>query len=219
MNPLTELTRRRFLGNVYTGLSGIGLMQLLSEAAGAEHEQTGWQPGQCLTHHPAKAKRVLQIFCPGPASHMDLWEHKPALEKHHGESLPGEEDLVSFQGKNGKLMKSPWPFAPSGESGKRISTMLPNMARHVDDIAFIHSMHSKTNTHGPGENFMSTGFTLDGFPSIGAWATYALGRENHNMPAFIAIAELDHKRLTFYHNGLERRLTDVHGHVIHNILS
>jgi hypothetical protein len=114
-----ELTRRRFLGNVYTGLGGVGLMQLLSDASSAE--QTKWRPGRGQTHHPAKAKRVLQIFCPGAASHMDLWEHKPSLEKHHGKPLPGEEGFFSFQGKNGNLMKSPWPFASSGESGKAIS--------------------------------------------------------------------------------------------------
>ena len=84
--------------------------------------------------------------------------------KHHGEPLPGEENLVTFQGKNGNLMKSPWPFAPAGQSGKMISTLLPNMARHVDDIAFIHSMQSKTNTHGPGCVFMNTGTIFEGFP-------------------------------------------------------
>ncbi|MCA9115302.1 MAG: DUF1501 domain-containing protein, partial [Planctomycetaceae bacterium] len=142
MNQLMELTRRRFLGNVSTGLGGIGLMQLLRGKASAE--QSDWQAGRGMTHHPARAKRVLQIFCPGAASAMDLWEHKPSLEKYHGKPLPGEENLVSFQGKNGNLMKSPWPFAPGGESGHRITSMLPHMARHVDDIAFLHGMHSKT---------------------------------------------------------------------------
>ncbi len=112
---------------------------------------------------------------------MDLWEHKPSLEKYHGQPLPGEEDMVSFQGKNGNLMKSPWPFAPAGESGKQISSMLPHMARHVDDIAFLHSMHSKTNTHGPGCVFMNTGHPTEGFPSAGAWLSYALGSENENL--------------------------------------
>ena len=109
---------------------------------------------------------------------MDLWEHKPSLEKYHGKPMPGEESFVSFQGKNGNLMKSPWPFVASGESGKRISSMLPNMARHVDDIAFFHAMHSKTNTHGPGCVFMNTGHDTEGFPSAGAWTSYALGGEN-----------------------------------------
>ena len=188
MNQLTDLTRRRFLGDVTTGLGGIGLMHLL--AASSHADQTQWQPGRGQTHHPAKAKRVLQIMCPGAASHMDLWEHKPALEKHHGKPLPGEEDMVSFQGKNGNLMKSPWEFAPAGESGKWISTMLPQLSQHVDDIAFFHAMHSKTNTHGPGCIFMNTGHPTEGFPSAGAWASYALGSENENLPAYVAITDI-----------------------------
>ena len=185
---LAELTRRRFLGNVYSGLGGVGLMHLLGRAAAAE--QPAWEAGRGQTHHAPKAKRVLQIFCPGAASAMDLWEYKPSLEKYHGKPLPGEENFVSFQGRNGNLMKSPWPFAPAGESGKPISTMLPNMARHVDDIAFLHAMHSKTNTHGPGCVFMNTGHPTEGFPSAGAWTSYALGSENENLPAYVAITDV-----------------------------
>jgi hypothetical protein len=188
MNKLNDLTRRRFLGNVHTGLGGVGLMHLLSGTASAE--QGAWQPGRGQTHHPAKAKRVLQIFCPGAASHLDLWEYKPSLEKYHGQPLPGEEDFLSFQGKNGNLMKSPWPFLRSGESGKHITSMLPNMARHVDDIAFVHSMQSKTNTHGPGCIFVNTGHATEGFPSAGAWLSYALGSENENLPTYVAISDV-----------------------------
>ena len=163
-------------------------MHLLGRAAAAE--QPAWEAGRGQTHHAPKAKRVLQIFCPGAASAMDLWEYKPSLEKYHGKPLPGEENFVSFQGKNGNLMKSPWEFAPAGESGKLITSMLPQMARHVDDIAFIHSMHSKTNTHGPGCVFMNTGHPTEGFPSAGAWTSYALGSENENLPAYVAITDV-----------------------------
>jgi hypothetical protein len=133
---------------------------------------------------------VLQIFCPGAASHIDLWDYKPELIKRDGQPLPGEENLVSFQGKNGNLMRPPWDFAPAGQSGKMISTLLPHMARHVDDIAFIHSMTSKTNTHGPGCVFMNTGHVQEGFPSAGAWLSYALGSANDNLPAYVALPDL-----------------------------
>lgn len=185
---LTEFTRRSFLGNVYTGLAGVGLMHLLSRTVSAE--QAAWQPGRGQTHHAPKAKRVLQIFCPGAASHMDLWEYKPALEKYHGKPLPGEENFVSFQGKNGNLMKSPWSFTPAGDCGKPITSLLSHMARHVDDIAFLHAMHSKTNTHGPGCVFMNTGHPTEGFPSAGAWLSYALGSENENLPTYVAIPDI-----------------------------
>jgi hypothetical protein len=169
-------------------LAGTALLHLLSkETKGAAPERAASSDS---SHHPAKARRVLQIFCPGAASHIDLWEHKPALEKHHGQPLPGEEGLVSFQGKNGNLMKSPWPFVPAGESGKPISSLLPHMAQHVDDIAFIHSMHSKTNTHGPGCVFMNTGHPTEGFPSAGAWVSYALGSMNDNLPTYVAITDV-----------------------------
>lgn len=180
---IQEITRRKLLGNVTTGLMGVGLSQLFGRDALA-----GTAVGR--THFPGKAKRVLQIFCPGAASHMDLWDHKPVLEKMDGKPLPGEENLVSFQGKNGPLMKSPWPFSPAGESGKMISSMMPHMAQHVDDIAFFHGMTSKTNTHGPGCVFVNTGHPTEGFPSAGAWISYALGSMTDNLPTYVAIPDI-----------------------------
>jgi hypothetical protein len=187
------LSRRGFLNDVYTGLAGIGLAHLIGgdlEVCGDEDPSSAWRPGVGQTHFPPKASRVLQIFCPGAASHMDLWEYKPELERWHGKPLPGEEDFVSFQGKNGSLMRSPWDFVPCGESGKRISSMLPHMARHVDEIAFVHSMTSKTNTHGPGCVFMNTGHVQEGFPAAGAWVSYGLGSANENLPAYVAIPDV-----------------------------
>lgn len=190
-------SRRGFLGDVFSGLMGVSLLELLSDeffVAGdepaASQADTEWQPGRGRSHFPPRAQRVLQIFCPGAASHMDLWEHKPALAKYHGQPLPGEEDFVSFQGKNGNLMQSPWPFVACGESGKEISSMLPHMARHVDSIAFVHSMTSKTNTHGPGCIFMNTGHATEGFPGAGAWVSYALGTANESLPAYVAIPDI-----------------------------
>lgn len=174
------LTRRRFLGQMTSGLTGVALTQLL-------RGESGWSPG-----HPQfapKAKQVLQIFCPGAASHIDLWEHKPELEKRHGQPMPGPVE-VSFQGKNGPLMRSPWPFMRAGQSGKMISSMLPHMAGHVDDIAFLHGMTSRTNTHGPGCIFMNSGFVREGFPSSGAWMSYALGSLNQNLPTYVAIQDM-----------------------------
>jgi hypothetical protein len=185
---LAKRTRRDFLGDVYTGLAGVGLLHLLGGKSG--RADVGRDGGARSLDHAPAAKRVLQIFCPGAASHMDLWEHKPSLAQWHGKPMPGEEDLVSFQGKNGNLMQSPWPFAAAGESGKMISTMLPHMAEHVDEIAFVHSMTSKTNTHGPGCVFMNTGHATEGFPSAGSWTSYALGSANDNLPTYVAIPDI-----------------------------
>ncbi len=189
------LSRRGFLADAFHGLAAVALANLLGgevfpSGAATDVTRANWQPGRGISQFPAKARRVLQIFCPGGASHIDLWEHKPALAKYHGKPLPGEEGAVTFQGKNGNLMESPWPFAPAGHSGKMISTLLPNMSRHADDIAFIHSMQSKTNTHGPGCIFMNTGTIFEGFPAAGAWVGYALGSENENLPAYVAIPDI-----------------------------
>ncbi|MCC9607558.1 DUF1501 domain-containing protein [Blastopirellula sp. JC732] len=186
MNAYAELSRRGFLGNIVTGLSGVGMIDLLSRSALANEAA----PQVQAPHFPPKAKRVLQVFCPGAASHMDLWDYKPSLEKMAGQPLPGEENFLSFQGKNGNLMPSPWAFKESGQCGKPITTMLPHLSQHADEIAFIHSMHSKTNTHGPGCVFMNTGHTSEGFPSAGAWLSYALGSANQNLPTYVAIPDV-----------------------------
>ena len=108
------VSRRGFLADMVTGLAGIGLADLIgNEAVGdpSGSSLTDWRPGLGRTHLPAKARRVLQIFCPGAASHMDLWEHKPELERWHGKPLPGAEEFVSFQGKNGNLMNLSYPIS------------------------------------------------------------------------------------------------------------
>ncbi len=185
----TVISRRGLISQPFTALAGIGLWDLLHRDSSAT-DSSPWLPGRGVTHFPAKARRVLQIFCPGAASHVDLWDYKPELFKRSGQPLPGEENLVSFQGKNGNLMAPPWPFVPCGQSGKRISALLPHMARHVDDIAFLHSMTSKTNTHGPGCVLMNTGRAEEGFPSAGAWVSYALGSENDHLPTYVAIPDV-----------------------------
>ena len=173
--------RRAWLGNLATGLAGISLAKLTGQCA--EN-----MPGEKTDFVP-RAKRVLQIFCPGGASHVDLWDYKPELERRDGQYLP-EGAFLSFMGKNGPLMKSPWKFRQRGETGSWVSELLPHVGSHADDMAFIHSMTSKSSTHGPGCQFMNTGFTADGFPANGAWASYALGSENDNLPSYVAITDV-----------------------------
>jgi hypothetical protein len=196
MTPASDLTaafsRRDLFANVYTAMTGLGLGSLLAAdlPAGPAGPAGGWQPERGMTHFAPRARRVLQIFCPGAASHIDLWEEKPELTRRSGTPLPGEANLVSFQGKNGNLMKSPWPFVPAGQEGKRISSLLPFMAHHVDEVAFLHGMTSKTNTHGPGCIFMNTGRPTEGFPGAGAWVSYALGSLNDDLPTYVAITDV-----------------------------
>ena len=191
------MSRRSFLDDMRYGLSGIALAQLLSNQGLLANEATPLRPvidpanpnAPREPHFAAKAKNVLVIFCAGACSQVDTFDFKPELITRHGQPMPGGDQLVTFQGQQGNLTKSPWEFKPRGESGKMVSELVPHLAELADDMCFLHSLTSKTNTHGPGENFMSTGFTLDGFPSIGAWVTYALGSENQELPAFVAIPD------------------------------
>jgi hypothetical protein len=199
LNYARWLDRREFLGRMGTGLGSIALAWLLADDAAAASRPQHPIPN---AQHPApdplaprpsrfpgRAKRVIQIFCPGAVSHVDTFEYKPELERRHGQPLPGDEKIVTFQGANGNLMKSPWGWKQHGQCGKWVSDLLPHLASCVDDIAFIHSLTAKSNTHGPAMCQMNTGFVLEGFPSVGAWLTYALGTVNRNLPAFVAIPD------------------------------
>lgn len=197
------LNRRHFLGHTVSGMGSIALSMMLAQerllaenarsVGGKQPIRPDIDPGKPFaprsSHSPAAAKNVLVIFCSGACSHVDTFDYKPELVKRHGQAMPGADKLVTFQGQQGNLTKSPWKFRPRGECGKMISDLVPQLGELADDICFIHSMKGKTNTHGPGENYMSTGFTLDGYPSMGAWATYALGSANANLPAYVAIPD------------------------------
>ena len=137
-------------------------------------------------HFDVAAKQVLVIYCPGAVSHVDTFDYKPALAKLHGKKPPGIP-AVTFEGPTGNIAKPFWKFKPRGETGKMVSDLLPHLAQHVDDFCFFHALKTDTSAHPQGENFMNTGFTMEGFPSYGAWVTYALGTENQELPSFVAI--------------------------------
>jgi hypothetical protein len=185
------LDRREFLGQMGTGLGSIALACMLAGEAPARAAGAAANPlAPRAPHFPPKAKRVIQIFCPGAVSQIDTFEYKPELIKRHGQPMPGQEHLVTFQGGNGSLMRSPWDWSQHGRSGKWVSSLLPHLAECVDDIAFVHSLTARSNTHGPAMLQMNTGFVVDGFPSIGAWTTYALGSASQDLPAFVAIPDI-----------------------------
>jgi hypothetical protein len=193
------LHRRHFLSHSATGLGSIALLELLrrdrlladeSEANPDTPRIDAARPYQARPpHHVPAATKVLVIFASGACSHLDTWDYKPELIRQHGNALPGGDQLVTFQGEQGALTQSPYRFRPRGACGKWTSDLLPRLGDLADELCFLHSMTTKTNTHGPGENVMSTGFTLDGFPSMGAWTTYALGSESEELPAFVAIPD------------------------------
>lgn len=186
------LDRRRFLSSSASALGSIALTSLLGldgllAAPGVRVDPARpYAPRQ--PHYPGKAKNVIVVFCAGAVSQLETWDYKPELIRWDDKPLPGGP-AVTFQGPSGNLARPQYPFRRHGETGKWVSDMIPHLAQLTDDIAFVHSLTSKSNTHGPAENFLSTGFVLDGFPSLGSWVTYALGSESQDLPAFVSIPD------------------------------
>jgi hypothetical protein len=184
------LTRREFLWNSGGGLGGIALASLL----GHDHALAVSPTPQTHTlHHPPRAKRVVQLFMAGAASHLDLFDFKPELIKHHGQPSDFGEHVEAFQNGLGPWLKPIWNFAPYGQSGKMLSEVVSALAPVVDDIAWIHNMVGKTGIHSQGTLLQSTGFNRPAFPSMGSWVSYGLGSMNENLPTFVVLP--DHRGL------------------------
>lgn len=186
------LGRRDFLGTTAGGLSAVALTSLLQRdglmAAGTDPIDASRPHAARTPHFTPRARNVLVLFCAGACSQLETWDYKPQLARRDGQPLK-DGPQVTFQGPAGNLARPQYAFRPRGESGKMVSDLIPHLAELVDEVTFVHSLTSKSNTHGPAENFMSTGFVQDGFPSVGAWVTYALGTENQELPAFVAIPD------------------------------
>jgi hypothetical protein len=140
-------------------------------------------------HHAPKAKRVIQLFMSGAASQCDLFDYKPELIRKAGDKFDPGGKVELFQSKPGVVMPSPWDWQPAGASGKMISSLLPAFQKQVDKVAFLHGMVSKSNIHGPATFMQNTGFILPGFPSFGAWISYALGSANENLPTLVVLPD------------------------------
>ncbi len=147
------------------------------------------QRRNAVIHHPAKAKTVIQIFCPGGMSQVDTWDYKPELAKRNGTPFDPDGKLQFFASKPGNCQGSYWEFKRHGICGRPMSGLFPRLAGCVDDMAFVHSMHSKSALHGPAMFMMNSGFILPGFPSMGAWVTYGLGSEADDLPGYVVLPD------------------------------
>jgi hypothetical protein len=184
-------TRRDFFRHTGGGLGMLALAGLLEN----QGLLTATEPARSLNplaprsgHFPAKAKSVIWLFMNGGPSQVDTWDYKPQLAKHDGEELKGfDKNTGFFTDQVGPLMKSPFTWKQHGESATWVPEIFPNMAKHVDDIAFVHSCFTETNNHSPALFEINTGMSRMGFPCVGAWVTYGLGTENQNLPGFVAM--------------------------------
>ena len=177
-------SRRDFLWQAGGGLGGLALAQLSAQES--QEKDPKLRGG---IHHPAKVKRIIQLFMTGGASPMDTFDYKPELERLHGQKLGPREKPEGFTGVPGAILKSPFEFKQHGESGRWVSSVFPHQAKLVDEMAFLMAMSSKTNVHGPGTYMMNSGFLLPGFPCMGAWISYALGNLTDNLPTFVVLPD------------------------------
>ena len=181
--------RRDFFLRSGESFAGLAMASLLmrDEARGEAARASGGVVK--VLHHPAKATRVVQLFMGGAASHIDLFDHKPALEKHHGETSDFGEHVEAFQNGLGPWMKSPFKFSPYGHCGKLISEAVAPLGECVDDMAFVHNMIGKTGVHSQATYLQATGFQDPGFPGMGAWISYGLGSLSDNLPTFVVLPD------------------------------
>lgn len=179
-----SIDRRQVLG----GFAGLALTHLLARdaAAAAPVPRADLNGG---LHHPAKVKRVIQLFMNGGVSPMDTWDYKPELTKLHGQKLGSKTKIEGATGMQGALMKSPFEFQQHGQCGKWVSSVFPEQAKFVDEMAFLQAMTGRSNVHGQNAYLMNNGFLLPGFPCMGAWISYALGNLSDNLPGFIVLPD------------------------------
>jgi hypothetical protein len=194
--PQHPCSRRDWLLRAGSGLGGVALTHLLARA-GALGAAPRTDLGGGL-HHPARATRVLQLFMNGGVSQVDTFDHKPELIRRHGETIDVGISQTAT-GTPGAMMRSPFAWRQHGGCGRWVTDVFPHMARHVDDLAFLMAMASKTSVHGPASSMQNTGFVMPGFPCMGAWISYGLGALTDDLPTFVVLP--DHRGLPYNATG------------------
>lgn len=192
MTEQFHVSRRQILKTSAVGFGYLAFSSLFDSdrAAHTDAAQREFPPT------PVRAKRVIFLFMKGGPSHLDTFDYKPRLQRDHGKELPFEKPRVQFA-KTGNLLGSPWKFHQRGESGLPVSDLFPNVARHIDDLCLLNSVHGTNAAHGGALLKLHTGSDNFVRPSMGAWVTYGLGTENQNLPGFVTICP------TLAHGGVK----------------
>ena len=168
------------------GLGSMALASLLQEQNRADAAPSSLLDARA-PHFPARAKAVIWLFMTGAPSQVDTFDYKPLLQERSGQPLPGSDPKTGFFQTSGKCLKSPFDWRQYGESGSWVSSLFPNLSKHVDEMAFIHSMYLRANNHAPASIELMCGSTVPGRPAAGAWVTYGLGAENQNLPSYVVM--------------------------------
>ena len=200
-------SRRDFLVRCGGGFGAVALTGLLSRAARSESVKPFNQTtmidsvNPLLARHPhftPRAKRVIFLFMYGGPSHVDTFDYKPALLEQNGKPVPesfkqratDDGAVATIEHCKDELFASPWRFSQHGQSGLWVSDLFPHLARRVDDLCLIKSLHCDSSNHAPATFQMNTGAVLDGKPSMGAWVTYGLGTLNDNLPGYVLLFDV-----------------------------
>ena len=187
-------SRREFLSRSWNGIGALALGSLLAEELSAE-ESVALNPlAVRAPHFRTKAKHCIFMFMAGGASHLDSFDYKPALKKLHNKPLSRIPNVGAgeMQGRLSfphRVVASPFDFKPYGESGRYVSSLFPNIARHIDEIAFIYGIKTDNQNHGPSTLHVNTGDQFPGSPSVGSWVTYGMGSPNQDMPGYVVIQD------------------------------
>jgi hypothetical protein len=200
MNPYLHqqqlITRRQFFSKSATGVGTLALSSLLQNDLSAA-PALSMNPLDGLPHLPAKAKNVILLWQGGGPSQVDLFQHKPGLEKLRLTELPasvrGNTRLSTMTASQSKypILPALKPFRQYGKSGRWLSELLPHTGSIADDLCFIDSMHTEAVNHAPGVTFFLTGSQIPGRPSLGAWGTYGLGAMSQDLPSFVVMTSSD----------------------------
>ena len=194
-NSFCNRTRREFLWQTGGGFTALPLLSMLSadrflNQSAAQDAPAYENPlAPKAPHFAPKAKSVIFLFMYGGPSHIDTFDYKPAMVGMDGKTIDVKTFGRGGKKSGGRIVEPKWKFQQHGECGKWVSTLFPNVATCVDDIAFIHSMTADSPIHGSAMLMMNSGKVLSGSPCLGSWANYGLGSENQNLPGFVVMLD------------------------------
>jgi len=195
-------TRRTFLGTTLTGLGATALASLLDDRVlagenrplGTEGERSGSRGVIHPLHITPTAKRVIWLCMAGGMSHLETFDHKPALADMDGQTMPESytkgQPIAQLQGKDLKCFAPQHPFAKVGDAGQEICEILPHIGSVADELCIIRSLKTEAINHDPAHTFMNTGSTVSGRPAMGSWLLYGLGSESNNLPGFVVLTSI-----------------------------
>src|SRR3984893_10848378 len=192
-NRPTSLTRRTFLQDTASGLGMVALASLLETKLGRADSPgiPQWRGVLPATHVPPRAKRVIYLYMAGGPSHLESFDHKPALARMHGQPMPQSytrgQPIAQLQGAQLRCFAPQHPFRRFGKSGQEIAEIFPHIGSIADDICIVRSLTTEAINHDPAHTFINTGTTISGRPAMGSWVYYGLGSDSDDLPGFVVL--------------------------------